>query len=219
MNGSPYSWGMGNPINTIDPDGRNVYYINENGEVRLAKKEDGAHRFIGSDGTELDALGKDASFVGGALATAGTNSDVWQSLGDTEQANNLRTTAGLYNSQQLKNTFNESADIITGLGGLRQLFKQGYKGLLKYFGDDVVEQGVKGSSRSLLGWDELGQRAIMSADELHLATSSNGQVFRAVIQNVESAYGHNTLALFKESQSTSSCIWCKDFRNKRYRDN
>ena len=169
---SPYSWGMDNPINTVDPDGRNVYYINEDGEVILAKKEDGDHRFINHQGRELDALGKDASFVGGALATAGPDSKVWGSLGDTEQAGNLRTTAGLYNSQQVKNEFNDLADIATGIGGLRQLFKQGYKGLLKYFGDDVAEQAITKSSSNLTiqfgkGANQ-GSHAFRHVDELGL---------------------------------------------------
>ena len=138
---SPYSWGMGSPTNTIDPTGRNVYRVTRDG-ILLLKEEAGDHRFISSDGAWLDAFGKDASFVGGALATAGPSSSAWASLGSTQQADQLRTLAGLYNSQQLKNTFNDFADMATGVGGLRQLFKQGYRGLLKYFGDDVAEQGA-----------------------------------------------------------------------------
>jgi hypothetical protein len=43
----------------------------------------------------------------------------------------------------------------------------------------------------LLDWDELRNRAIMSENPLSVSVSSNGKVFRAVIQNIESEYGGN----------------------------
>jgi RHS repeat-associated protein len=53
-------------------------------------------------------------------------------------------------------------------------------------------------SRELLSWEELRNRAIMTDESLSIATSTNGKEFRAVVQNVEAAYGNNFLGVLTD---------------------
>ena len=138
---SPYNYVFNTPINAIDPNGRNVYYINEEGETILAKKEDGEHRFINHEGKELDALGEDEMYVGGALAQA--SDGVWESMGDQDQQKPYRRLAAMYKGQQIKNTFNDNADLITGFAGLRQLFLKGFRHFMKKNADEAAERGAR----------------------------------------------------------------------------
>lgn len=50
----------------------------------------------------------------------------------------------------------------------------------------------------LLGWEELRHRAIMTEEPLSIATSTNGKEFRAVVQNIEAAYGNNFLGVLSD---------------------
>ena len=140
---SPYSWVANNPVNYADPDGMDVYVI-INGESILAKKEEGDHRFVDNEtGKDIDPFGQDWATVASSLDKASQNGFSLDDLGDSEQAGQLRKSVGLYNSMQAKNQFNDLADLITGLGGLRQAFSKGLTWWAKHFGDDVAEQVTK----------------------------------------------------------------------------
>jgi hypothetical protein len=61
-----------------------------------------------------------------------------------------------------------------------------------------LNEKLSSSSKELLGWDELRHRAIMTEEPLSIATSTNGKEFRAVVQNIEAAYGNNFVGVLSD---------------------
>jgi RHS repeat-associated protein len=96
--------------------------------------------------------------------------------------------------QKLSSTFNiaASAANLIAAGWLVKAELKGLSGELKGSASNLS------GSRQLLEWDELRNRAIMSDSDLKIATSTDGSTFRAVVQNIENAYGNNVWDLMKK---------------------
>ena len=83
------------------------------------------------------------------------------------------------------NPQNVAAGLMIGLGGAISI------GSLSSTRFTASTSSTTSASAALADWSELEQMAIMSDNPLSVATSTNGQVFRAVVQNIEAEYGGN----------------------------
>lgn len=87
---------------------------------------------------------------------------------------------------------NVAAGAMIGMGGLISL------GAKLNTANIAAPKTPTSTPSALLDWGELEHRAIMSDNPLSVATSTNGEVFRAVVQNIESEYGGNVWNLMSE---------------------
>jgi len=82
---SPYVYVLNNPMNAIDPDGKNVYILTNDGRTVLARVDDEEHTFYQQDKAgklkKLEPFGKDQGIVGAYLAN--TTDAIFSTLNTT----------------------------------------------------------------------------------------------------------------------------------------
>lgn len=143
---TPYSYVGNNPINALDPDGRNIYLLTNDGRTVLALKTDEEHKFFSEEGEQLDALGKDAMVVAGSIAESSESEALYESLGNSTSGKAIKKNVGIYNAQLMKNSFLDlSVDMVTSIGAFRQLASMGWK----LFAREASEQAITKSPRLL----------------------------------------------------------------------
>lgn len=87
--------------------------------------------------------------------------------------------------------------------------KTAEKQIAKEIVGESIEKAAKRSDGELLSWDELEHRAIMNDRGLGLSTSTNGSVFRAVIQNIEAEYGDKILTVLSNISKEAKSVGAK----------
>jgi RHS repeat-associated protein len=145
---SPYTSHDNDPLNGIDPDGRDVIRLNQDGSWSVVECRPGPHTFVSGKGQDLGGVnGKNAARIGAYLVK---NPDLLAYAGQGSAANGqgpneYESLAARTNSQMVKNSFNDLAiDVVSGFE-LWGMLKSGWmfgRGAVKA-ADNVASEGME----------------------------------------------------------------------------